>query len=244
MVIGVCHMSMKNKYQGFLLATTGGVAAMAGGAQAADMPVKAHAVASWEGWYVGLHAGIASNQSKFDPGYGSYSNAQQSATGFIGGGQIGYNWQSGMWVYGLEADISGLTGTAKQGASDPTKGNALEARIQWLSTFRARAGWLINPSTMLYGTGGLAVGGVRNDFNFNGLASTTAPANTIKSAHKTKAGWTLGAGIETIVNTKWTLGLEALYVDLGSTSGTSASGKTTTFKNSAIIGRLKLNYKF
>ena len=242
-------MNMKNKYHGFLLATTGGVAAVSG-AQAADFPVKAHAiapVASWEGWYVGLHAGIASNQSKFDPGYGSYGNSQQSATGFIGGGQIGYNWQRGMYVFGLEADVSGLTGTAKQGASDPTKGNALEARISWLSTFRARAGWLINPETLLYATGGLAVGGVKDDFNFNGLGSSGGPtyaANTFKSAHKTKAGWTLGGGIETIVNTKWTLGLEALYVDLGNSTATTASGKTTTFKNSAIIGRLKLNYKF
>src|SRR5665213_795431 len=242
-------MNMKNKYHGFLLATTGGFAAVSG-AQASDFPVKAHAIApaaSWEGWYVGLHAGIVSNQSKFDPGYGSYGNSQ-NATGFIGGGQIGYNWQRGMYVFGLEADVSGLTGTTKQGASDPTKGNALEARISWLSTFRARAGWLIDPSTLLYVTGGLAVGGVKDDFNINGLnsssGSATYVANTFKSAHKTKAGWTLGGGLETIVNTKWTLGLEALYVDLGNSTATTASGKTTTFKNSAIIGRLKLNYKF
>ena len=245
-------MSIKNKYRGFLLATTGGIAAVSG-AQAADLPVKAHSfapvtpVASWEGWYVGLHAGIASHQSKFDPGYGSYGSGHQSGNGFIGGGQIGYNWQGGMYVYGLEADISGLTGTAAAGLSATGKGNALEAKISWLSTFRARAGWLVNPSTLIYATGGLAVGGVRNDFNFNGLNSTggaTYAANTFKSVHKTKTGWTLGGGIETMVNTKWSLGLEGLYVDLGSSSATTPAGKTTTFRNTEIIGRAKLNYKF
>jgi len=247
-------MSIKNKYRGFLLATTGGIAAVSG-AQAADLPVKAHSVApvapmaSWEGWYIGLNAGIASHQSKFDPGYGGYSSGHQSGNGFIGGGQIGYNWQTGMYVLGLEADISGLTGKAAAGLYATGKGNALEAKISWLSTFRARAGWLVNPSTLIYATGGLAVGGVRNDFNFNGLNSSTGSAtyaaNTFKSAHKTKTGWTIGGGVETMVNTKWTLGLEGIYVDLGSsTSGTTPSGKTTTFNNTAIIARAKLNYKF
>ena len=47
-----------------------------------------------------------------------------------------------------------------------------------------------------------------------------------------------------MVNTKWSLGLEGLYVDLGSSSATTPAGKTTTFRNTEIIGRAKLNYKF
>src|SRR5665213_2781908 len=186
------------KYKGFLLATAGGVATMSG-AQAADLPVKAArvtpAVASWEGWYLGLNAGVANQTSQYDPYYGSYAN-NQGKIGFIGGGQIGYNWQRGSYVYGLEADISGLTGKtiAPPLSGAVGKGNGFEGQITWLSTFRARAGWLINPETLLYATGGLAVGGVKDDFNFNGLGSSAGPtyaANTFKSAHKTKAGWTL-----------------------------------------------------
>jgi outer membrane immunogenic protein len=237
------------KYKGFLLATAGGVATMSG-AQAADLPVKAPRVmpppvTSWEGFYLGLNAGVVSQTGNYTPYYGSYAN-NQGSTGFIGGGQLGYNWQRGNYVYGLEADISGLTGKtiAPPLSGSVGKGNGFEGRISWLSTFRARAGWLMNPNTMLYATGGLAVGGVKNSFNFNGLASSSNPLNTTKSVSTTRVGWTVGGGIESMLDQHWTVGLEGLYVDLGSSSATTPTGKTTTFRNTAVIGRAKLNYKF
>jgi outer membrane immunogenic protein len=242
------------KYKGFLLATAGSVATMSG-AQAADLPVKAPMVipppvSSWQGFYLGLNAGVVSQTAKADPGYGTYSSGTNGGYGFIGGGQIGYNWQiAPTWVLGLEGDISGLTGKAIAGASSVGKGNQFEGQISWLSTFRGRAGWLMNPSTMLYATGGLAVGGVKNSFNFNGLGFPL----TTKSVSKTKTGWTVGGGIESMFDRHWTAGLEVLYVDLGTSSATintssgsesSSGSKTTTFRNQAVIGRAKLNYKF
>src|SRR4029450_2459040 len=112
--------------KGFLIATSAGFAAAAAmpGAQAADMPVKApryyEPAASWAGWYIGAHAGAAwqkadvnSNGFFFDKGtLTSLSSASISKTGFIGGGQIGYNWQHGNFVFGIEADGSGLSGRA------------------------------------------------------------------------------------------------------------------------------------
>src|SRR6476619_3839319 len=104
--------------KGFLIATSAGFAAAAAampGAQAADMPIKApryvEPAASWAGWYIGAHAGAAwqQTQSSTDQ-YGSfYNNNTATNTGFIGGGQIGYNWQQGNFVFGLEGDISGLS---------------------------------------------------------------------------------------------------------------------------------------
>ena len=239
------------KYKGFLLATVGSVAGMSG-AQAADLPVKARfepvpaPVASWNGFYVGLNAGfvLQTAQSGYgDPTFGDGQGGGQ--IGFTGGGQIGYNWQvSPTWVLGVEADISGLTGKVTQGPEfNNNKGNGLEARIDWLSTIRARVGWLMHPETMLYATGGFAWGGVNNSWNPNGLsASCCGPT---KSVSKTKSGWVAGGGIEHMFTKNWTIGVEALYVDLGNTSATdAASGKSSTFKNSAVIGRLKLNYKF
>src|SRR5882724_3632668 len=102
-----CSMGTK---KGFLIATSAGFAAAAAmpGAQAADMPIKApryvEPAASWAGWYIGAHAGAAwQNAQSVDYGF-SFSK-----TAFIGGGQLGYNWQHGNFVFGLEGDISALT---------------------------------------------------------------------------------------------------------------------------------------
>lgn len=242
------------RYKGFLLATASGVA-LAPTANAADLPTKAPAYApppapiSWTGFYVGLNAGAAWQQANAEYGAsgaegcsGCFPGNRANGAGFIGGGQIGYNWQiAPAWVLGLEADISGLSGKATGEQADTGKGNSLEARINWLSTIRARAGWLMNPDTMLYVTGGFAFGEVKNTVDFNGLHGDPF---TTKSVSKTKGGWTVGGGMEHMINRNWTVGIEALWVDLGNTTGVAAGGKTTQFKNTAAIARLKVNYKF
>src|SRR5258705_1794084 len=125
-----CPMGKK----GFLIATSAGFAAAAtmSGAQAADMPIKApryiEPSASWAGWCIGAHAGAAWQQGQIVD-YGS----SFSKTTFIGGGQIGYNWQHGNFVFGLEADGSGLSGKNSSYAG-------LESSITWLSTVPGRFG--------------------------------------------------------------------------------------------------------
>lgn len=236
--------------KGYLLATASGIAAVAaaaapGSTQAADLGLKAPAPApmaapSWAGWYIGGSAGVTYQQgissTQFDP-YG-YSHAAfghtTTSTGFIGGGQIGYNWQQGNFVYGVEGDISGLTGTGTSVPAHKTFSN----RIDWLSTFRLRGGLAVG-DTMVYATGGLAIGGVKNSFGYayENLGN--------KSESKTRVGWAIGGGVEHILwNSHWTVGLEGLFVDLGSSTVTNSEHKTAKFSNQAIIGRLKLNYKF
>jgi outer membrane immunogenic protein len=230
------------KYSGFLLATAGGFAA-ASGAQAADLPVKAPVynappMVSWEGWYAGLHAGANWQRTTTDNPYLAVAGISSATeAGFIGGGQIGHNWQTANWVYGLEADISGLTGSA----SASNTGYSLSGKVRWLSTFRGRFGTTLGGmgDTIIYATGGLAVGGVDN----------TAVAFSSYSVSKTKFGWTAGGGIEHMLNPHWTVGAEALFVDLGSsTSGLPFSGaspaKITSFKNTLAIARLKFNYRW
>ena len=240
--------------KGYLLATVSSVAAVtaAGGAQAADMPLKAPPLpppaASWAGWYIGLNAGANWQSASNSFGYAGpvftpeTGNTHPRATGFIGGGQIGYNWQAGNFVYGWEADIAGLTG--KESANVPD-GKTFSNQITWLSTVRARAGLLIDPSTMAYATGGLAVGGVKNSLQvrpgFLGFS---------KAESTTRVGWTVGGGVEHMLsNSHWTVALEGLYADLGPSSATAVGTttgfhKTAHFSNRAFIGRLKLNYKF
>ena len=161
--------------KGYLLATASSAAAVAaaGGAQAADMPLKARPMpapaASWAGWYIGLNAGANWQRSADSFGYAGGdlgpTNVNTRSTGFIGGGQIGYNWQNGNFVYGLEGDISGLAGHTSTFIPTPgSTGKAISNKITWLSTFRARAGLVVGPNTLAYVTGGLAVGGVKDSF--------------------------------------------------------------------------------
>jgi outer membrane immunogenic protein len=232
------------KKKGFLLATSAGFAAVAApGAQAADMPLKAPSMvapaASWAGWYIGVHAGANWQQSdRGNFGYGSPERT--NATGFIGGGQLGYNWQHGNFVFGLEGDGSWLTG---RGRSDVTYG-ATTGSIHWLSTVRARFGLAVG-DTMVYTTGGVAFGGVKNT-----AGNPLLGGGATYSESKTRTGWAIGGGVEHMLNRNWTIGLEGLFVDLGrSTVGGvfnsgGATGKTSKFSNQAVIGRLKLNYKF
>jgi len=236
--------------KGFLIATSAGFAAAAmSGAQAADMPIKApryyEPAANWAGWYIGAHAGAAwqktdvTTDSSFYDGSSNFSNpnASFSKSGFIGGGQIGYNWQHGNFVFGIEGDISGLSGRAStsfQAGSGYTTGT-YSSKIRWLSTVRGRFGLAVG-DTMAYMTAGVAFGGVKNSVTFDRFETTYSSSNT-------KTGWTVGGGVEHMVDRNWTVGLEGLFVDLGNSKVDTDAGQFQ-FANQAIIGRLKLNYKF
>jgi len=238
--------------KGFLIATSAGFAAAAAmpGAQAADMPIKApryvEPAANWAGWYIGAHAGAAwqksdvnSNASFFDgKNEEPFSSASISKTGFIGGGQIGYNWQHGNFVFGLEADGSGLSGRAS--ATVGSDAATYSSRIDWLSTVRARFGLAVG-DTMAYMTAGVAFGGVKNSVTLFPLGDSVS-----YSSSKTKTGWAVGGGVEHMLSRNWTIGLEGLFVDLGKSqfSNKLEDTKTSKFQNQAIIGRVKLNYKF
>jgi outer membrane immunogenic protein len=242
---------MGNK--GFLIATSAGFAAAAmSGAQAADMPIKApryvEPAANWSGWYIGGSAGAAwqktdvtTNSGFVDlsdsPTYGVFfpnPNASFSKTGFIGGGQIGYNWQNGNFVFGLEGDISGLSGRASADfRTNLVDYGTYSSKIRWLSTVRGRFGLAVG-DTMAYLTAGVAFGGVGNTVSFETFSYSNS---------KTKTGWTVGGGVEHMLSRNWTIGLEGLFVDLGNSNVDTVVGPVQ-FSNQAVIGRLKLNYKF
>jgi len=227
--------------KGFLIATSAGFAAAMPGAQAADMPIKApryiEQPPSWAGWYFGAHAGGIWQQTDASLSYqdnGARDNHTFSKSGFIGGGQLGYNWQHGNFVFGLEGDISGVS-NKNTGDRQHETGYQYSSRISWLSTVRGRFGLAVG-DTMAYVTAGVAFGGVKSNVNAdNGDNSNT----------KTRTGWTVGGGVEHMLTRNWTIGLEALFVDLGKSHvNVTSDNKTGTFRNQAVIGRVKLNYKF
>jgi outer membrane immunogenic protein len=225
--------------------------ALTGLASAADlparMPVKAMPapviVQLWAGPYIGINGGAVWHRVTVDSTFldgTPYDYAKLTGTGGTVGGTIGYNWQSQNFVFGLEADGNwvGAKETKTQGA-----GSSLNytSKLEWLATVRARAGMAFG-STLMFVTGGLAVGGVNNSWTWPFCCELVAN-------DKTQFGWTVGGGIEHFITPRVTLKAEALYVDLGratvSTPNTATSdGYTARFKNSAVIGRLGVNLKW
>jgi outer membrane immunogenic protein len=126
---------------------------------------------------------------------------------------------------------------------------------------RTRSGLAVG-DTLAYVTGGVAFGGVRNSFAFTAtpMGPGPFPPGTTYSAaatqSKTRVGWTVGFGVEHMWDQHFTIGAEGLFVDLGNSTITGRAvpfsgahlNKTTPFSfktsNQAVIGRLKLNYKF
>jgi outer membrane immunogenic protein len=216
------------KINRILLAGVAGVMSIPA-AQAADMALKAPpmvAAPSWAGWYIGGNAGVASVEiNRYDPD-GSLDDLSGRNTSFIGGGQVGYNWQSGTLVYGLEADGSFL------GSKQNFDGEGSN-RLPWLVTARLRMGLAVG-DTMAYVTGGVAFGEIKTtNENFGGYSQS-----------KTRVGWTIGGGVEHMINRNWTIALEGLFVDLGSKTYCSKDCSLRKVTGQAAIGRLKINYKF
>ncbi len=204
-------------------------------------------------------------------------------SGFIGGGQFGYNTQYYSWVGGFEADLQGLSGGRGTGAATSTSGvpgfptemftstTTVSKSLDYLGTIRARVGYLATPSFLVYGTAGMAYGGVHATTNIsqvdNGIivlgggAFESAPSAASGSVTGIRAGWTAGAGVEMQLWSHWTAKAEYLYYDLG-TARYGLSNLVATAPSYAIAGpswivaeqssarfngsmaRLGLNYKF
>jgi outer membrane immunogenic protein len=220
-----------------------------------DVPAP---ICGWCGFYVGANAGYAwSNAAAVDTttanvssiaglngdiggaiatqGTGSVSPKSDS---FVAGGQLGYNWQGGNIVYGLETDIQGLSGSNDSSqitnvgtvaGSVPATGStgtiASSKNLTYLGTLRGRAGYLATPGLLFYGTAGLAYGGVRTNTTVNeslGFPDTPGFFGTTTSGSSTRVGWTVGAGLEWLFWSRWSAKVEYRYYDLGSATTTSS----------------------
>jgi len=208
-------------------------------AQAADMALKAPppapAVDPWAGWYLGVNIGGSWGRAADTTTYGAppglFAATSSHLDGVIGGGQVGYNWHSNSWLFGLEADIQGsgerssattsLTNTILvpiNGVFFPINitGNLTDnERLSWFGTLRARLGLLASPTWLFSVTGGLAYGEIQNNETF-----TVGPVTVLNNFNNTRAGWTVGGGVEGVVSGNWTAKLEYLYMDFGTITHT------------------------
>ncbi len=271
--------------------------ALLGAAFAADLPARAPPPVYlpppplWTGFYAGLNAGYTfggGNSTTItalpvgNPAGGPVAallatTAAASATGvvginnsgFIGGGQFGYNLQFGTsWVAGLEVDIQG-TGARGSGNAvgvapitgpfNWTSNIAVRNGVDYLGTVRGRLGFLWTPTLLIYGGGGFAYGGVHQNVQIDTIIPigplATFPA--IGTISRTRVGWTAGGGFEWMFAPNWSAKLEYLYYDLGRAATqfgpqTLAIAGVTVFANpltastrfNGHIVRVGLNYHF
>jgi outer membrane immunogenic protein len=158
------------------------------------------------------------------------TSARSNVTGVIGGAQAGYNWQiDRFWVVGFETDIQGSDERGSVSVCDTagcpvgsTIGTA-DVRLRWFGTARGRIGILPMDKVMLYGTGGLAYGGLDASYlsGINGASLTTLGTRT------TRVGYTVGAGVEGAIDRHWSVKGEYLFMDLGSFSTNLGTGAVT-----------------
>ncbi|MDH6229586.1 outer membrane immunogenic protein [Mesorhizobium soli] len=178
------------------------------GAFAADIVVpEVIPVFSWTGAYVGLNAGFGGGKFKHElPVVGPAPSFNPSSNGFVGGVQVGYNYQIDQWVVGAEADFQGASIKGETDLGSLVGGPKLGTKLDWYGTVRARAGVLATDRLLVYATGGLAYGHTKT-FIEDAVFGI--------SESKTKAGWTVGAGVEYAVTDHVSLKTEYAYTDLG-----------------------------
>lgn len=248
-------------------------------ALAADMPLKAPPpapIATWTGFYIGANAGGAwgsfdpsTTTAGFKPQPGAYFLPEDvpafnavgqpsiKPSGFTGGLELGYNWQSSSIVYGLEGDIEWfhLSGSSTTGPVvipfDIVTINS-SAHTDWLATARGRLGIAEN-NWLFFATGGAAFTTLNGSFSFSDAAPTFGMESASLSA--TKVGYAVGGGVEAKLWANWSVKAEYLFADFGRVSVNSNNltsfgivfpGQvfTHSIDLNANIARLGLNYHF
>jgi outer membrane immunogenic protein len=236
---------------------------------AADLAVKSPAyispapVWSWTGFYIGAHAGAGwgTTESTLDsitavgvPGLLGLGLpiAQNSRSGFLGGGQIGYNYQSGWAVFGVQGDFAGLD---VKGTTPCLTVLSCNANSHWLATATGRIGGVVADRTLVYikgggawmntthtltvpAAGGLGGGGVA------GLTGSSADSNTF--------GWLLGFGAEYAFSPNWSGFIEYDYMDFDKKSialnltvpGGPVGAANVSIQNKLSVAKIGVNYKF
>jgi outer membrane immunogenic protein len=227
--------------------------------QARVLPaMKPGAPWNWTGGYAGINAGYGVGNDPLSQlslsgvplavRASSFANANVSPTGGLLGAQAGYNWQTGSFVLGLEADAQWTNQHNTSCSIACTTAFAVnfytttEQKLDWFATARGRLGWA-HDGYLLYVTGGGAFGGIEE--------TDAVPPTASASFRQNKSGWTAGGGIETHVSGNWTAKLEYLHLDLGSTTNMFAYqfggfpfGVSTTSSLRDDLVRAGVNYKF
>jgi outer membrane immunogenic protein len=239
--------------------------ALSASAYAADLPMKAmpapEQIWTWTGFYIGAHAGAGWGTAESTltsisaPGFPAVPVnlpfAQNSRSGFLGGGQVGYNYQSGWAVFGIQGDIAGMD---VKGTTPCLEVISCTSKSDWLATVTGRFGGVVADRTLLYIKGGGAW--MHTDQTatvsaaLGGLGGLGVGGTGALSASTTSPGWLLGMGAEYAFARNWTGFLEYDYMEFQTTNlafpvalapGASINASVV---NKLSIAKVGVNYRF
>jgi outer membrane immunogenic protein len=186
-----------------------------------------------------------------------------SRSGFTGGIQGGYNWQAGNLVFGGEGDFGAFslsksvnpTGVFPFAFAGTTYALSESMSTDWLITLRGRLGMTVMPQLLLYATAGVALTDLRVSSGYADNAIDplqSLPGGTgSSSVSNVRTGWTIGGGGEWMIDSRWSVKAEYLYVDFGSANFAVATSNTEEFQQtmtidadlSAQVARVGVNYR-
>jgi opacity protein-like surface antigen len=274
--LGFVRMDYREGPQMVGLSGTGGIRYqfLPTDAPAAVMPVKAPVykapveTISWTGLYVGAIGGA-------DVGRGFIGSANLFGSdirtaGALGGGTLGYNYQLGKLVFGVEADAAWTnasgsnqcTGlTANLVAPTPLFQMTCHDGMNWIATATARLGYALAPHTLVYAKvgGAWAEATYSETCNLGPLFNNNIPGNPVQncfganpavgaisqtSASTTLVGWTVGYGAEFAFNSHWSAKGEIDWIDFGNKQLTLSDGSAVNTSQRVAQGKVGLNYKF
>ncbi|HLL27418.1 MAG TPA: outer membrane protein [Xanthobacteraceae bacterium] len=202
-------------------------------------PFKAPPIApfSWTGCYFGMNAGGGWSHSQW-VALPAANEARPRADGFAGGGQVGCDYQTGNWVFGIEGMLDGASLTGTQ--NDPLAAGIPESdKVRWFGTVIGRVGYAWD-RVLLYAKGGVAWIDERYTINLTAIP-------LISSIQGTSSGWVAGAGIEWSYAPQWSVKLEYDHLGLDSKTGSFPGAGLGPFKfkdqsvDTVLVG---LNYRF
>ena len=243
-----------------LLAAVGVAAlAMTSPASAADLAARPYtkapapmmaAVYDWSGFYIGINGGGGSSHKCWDlvtnifgaPVVPAAPEGCHDATGAVAGGQFGYRWQTGAWVFGVEAqgDWANLRGSNVRTCSGAVGGN--RSKIDALGVFTGQVGYAWN-NALFYVKGG-AIGAHDKYEGF--IVATGFVGDT---ASETRWGGAVGAGLDFGVTPNVVIGVDYVHGFMGSRditflSPTGAFSRTDRIRQDVDIATVRVSYKF
>ena len=186
---------------------------------------------NWTGCYFGGNVGggwarkhLVDRDGSFFVGINPFDAGTHKPGGFVGGGQIGCDYQTGAWVFGLQGLFDG---TSLKG-SEPLPGYpnvSFQTRISWFATLTGRIGYAVQPATLVYLKGGAAW--VRDEHDYNVIPVNVGQPPYHAAAEVTRSGWTIGGGLEHLFAPNWSAFVEYNYMDFG-TRGTRFTADPVT----------------
>ncbi len=194
----------------------------------------------WHGFYIGLNVGVAGLQTEITDidDWWDYGTWSPEDTNFAGGGQVGYNWQRGAFVFGFEGDGDYLATDHTQTYESTPLDSRWRAMVDFQGSFRARGGISVDKA-LIYATAGLAVSHGRSAY-----LSEEPGYNAYQD--EWQAGFVGGVGVEYMLNCHWSARMEALYSHYPTTETTISGDDSYHFEiqNEVWSVRVGVNYLF